>query len=278
MRYEKHYLEDIFPGLPAYKAKTPLTLYLPEPSDEINPGATYPCVLVCPGGGYWMTSRREAEPVALRFLGNGIAAAVVDYSCPDARYPMQLLQILAAITYLRRNSREFHIDPEKIAVMGFSAGGHAACSAGVFWQEEFVQEALGIQLGENKPNGMILAYPVITTGKYANEGSFANLLGDHPSPELLEKMSLEKQVTENTPQAFLWHTAEDTCVPVENSLLLAMALHEKGIPIEMHIYPNGWHGLSLCDETVNRPEDVTDAARYCRDWMPHCIKWVKEIL
>ena len=278
MRYETIYLEDFFADLPRVEQKTRMTLYIPERSEEINMEAEYPCAVICPGGGYWRTSRREAEPVALRLLGSGIAAAVVDYACGGTQYPVQLLQVLAAVTYIRRNSRELHIVPDKIAVMGFSAGGHAACSAGFFWQEEFVEKTLGIKHGEDKPNGMILCYPVITSGKYAHEDSFKCLLGENPEPELLEKMSLEKQVTKDAPQAFIWHTSEDGLVPMENSLLIAMALHEKGIPVELHIYPKGEHGLSLCDETVSRPEDISEPVRYCAEWVEHCIRWIKEIL
>lgn len=277
MRYEKIFLEDVFSGLETPPQKTPLTIYIPDMNDEVYGERTFRCVLICPGGGYEYTSKREAEPVALRLAGQGIAAAVINYSC-GPHYPMQLLQVLAAVTYLRRNSSDLHIDPEKIAVMGFSAGGHAACSAGVFWQEEFAEKALGIAHGEDKPNGMILCYPVITSGEFAHRGSFDALLGENPAAELLEKMSLEKQVTKDTPQAFLWHTAEDGLVPAENSLLLAMALREKGIPLEMHIYPKGHHGMSLCDETVDRPENVTDGARYCSEWFPRCVKWIKEIM
>ena len=125
---------------------------------------------------------------------------------------------------------------------------------------------------------MILCYPVITSGEYAHKDSFKCLLGEEASQELFDKMSLEKQVTEHAPQAFIWHTAEDGLVPMENSLLLATALRAKGIPIELHIYPKGHHGLSLCDNTVNKPEDVSAAAEYCAGWVQDCIRWIKEIL
>lgn len=277
MKYEKIYLEDYFPNLPKAKEKTQVTLYIPDVWKKVDMEQTFPCTVICPGGRYLWRSEREAEPVALRMLGNGIAAAVVNYAC-DQRYPLQMLEILAAITYIRRNSRKLHINPGKIAVMGFSAGGHAACTAGLFWQEEQVEEALSIRHGEDRPDGMILCYPVITTGKYAHTGSVISLLGEEPDPKLLEKMSLEKQVTEKAPHAFIWHTSEDGSVPLENSLSIAAALHEKGIDVEMHIYPRGYHGLSLCDETVTKPEDITDAVRYCEDWVSHCVKWIKEIL
>ncbi len=278
MNYKEIYLEDHFPNLPWTGKKTHVTLYIPQVSKAIHADALYPCVVICPGGGYSYVSEREGEPVALRFLGCGIAAAVVEYACEGAHYPVQLLQVLAAVTYVRRNSKELHIHPKQIAVMGFSAGGHAACSAGLFWQEGFVYEALGIQEKEDRPDGMILCYPVVTSGEYAHRGSFLCLLGEKPDPALLEKVSLEKQVTKSAPPAFLWHTAQDGSVPAENSLLLAAALHRNGIPLELHIYPYGHHGLSLCDDTVNRPEEVTDAAKYCSGWMWHCIRWIREVL
>lgn len=278
MIYKKIFLEDCFPNLPKAKEKTQVTLYFPEVWGEVDKEQTFPCTVICPGGSYWWCSEREAEPVALKMVGNGIAAAVVNYACDYQHYPLQLLEILAAITYVRRNSKEFHIDPEKIAVMGFSAGGHVACTAGLFWQEELAEKALGIEHGEDKPNGMILCYPVITSGKYTHEGSMKCLLGDDPDPALLEKMSLENQVTENAPHTFIWHTSEDGLVPLENSLYIAQALHEKGKDVEMHIYPRGGHGLSICDETVTKQEDMSDTIKYCSDWVPHCIKWIKEIL
>lgn len=278
MRYEKIFLEDFFPNLPKAKEKTQVTLYIPDVWKEVDEDQTFPCTVICPGGSYWWCSEREAEPVALRMLGNGIAAAVVNYACQYQHYPLQLLEILAAITYIRRNSESLHIDPERIAVMGFSAGGHAACTAGLFWQEKLAEDALGIAHGEDKPNGMILCYPVITSGEYTHEGSMKCLLGDDPDAELTAKMSLENQVTENASKAFIWHTSEDGLVPVENSLLIASALHKKGIDVEMHIYPRGGHGLSLCDETVTKRDGLDDAAKYCSDWIPHCIKWIKEIL
>lgn len=278
MKYEKIYLEDHFPNLPKAKEKTQVTLYIPDVWKEVDESQTFPCTVICPGGGYWWCSEREAEPIALRMLGNGIAAAVVNYACEYQHYPLQLLEILAAITYIRRNSQDLHIDPEKIAVMGFSAGGHAACSAGLFWQDKLAEDTLGIAHGEDKPNGMILCYPVITSGEYTHEGSMKCLLGDEPSAELTAKMSLENQVTENAPHAFIWHTSEDGLVPVENSLLIATALHKKGIDVEMHIYPKGGHGLSLCDETVSKIDSLDNVTKYCSDWVPHCIKWIKEIL
>lgn len=278
MRYETIYLEDHFPNLPKAKEKTKVTLYIPDVWKEVDLEQTFPCTVICPGGGYMWCSEREAEPVALRMLGNGIAAAVVDYACDNQRYPLQMLQILAAITYIRRNSTTLHINPDKIAVMGFSAGGHAAATAGLFWQEKIAEDTLGIDHGENKPNGMILCYPVITSGPYAHEDSIKTLLGEEADPSLVAKMSLENQVTNNAPKAFIWHAGQDGLVPPENSLFMATALQMKGISVELHLYARGGHGLSLCDETVSKPEYIDDPIKECSDWVPHCIKWIKEIL
>ena len=118
----------------------------------------------------------------------------------------------------------------------------------------------------------------ITSGEYTHEGSMKCLLGDDPDPKLLEKMSLEDQVTDDAPQAFIWHTSEDGLVPLENSLFLAEALHKKGKNVEMHIYPKGGHGLSLCDDTVSKKADLSDDVKYCSEWIGHCIRWIKEIL
>lgn len=275
MLYEKINLQDHFPSLP----ETEMTLYIPGISAEINEKAEFPFVIICPGGGYEWVSERESEPVALRFLGKGIGTAVVKYSDGyKAHYPTQLLQISAAVAYARRNAVKLHIRQDKIAVMGFSAGGHAAASAALMWQEEFAEKALGIAQGENRPDGMILCYPVITSGKYAHKDSFLHLLGENAAEKELEWVSLEKRVTENAPKAFIWHTDQDGLVPAENSLLLALALREKHIPTELHLYPYGHHGLSLCDETVNKPADLDPYADYCSGWAESCIRWIKEIL
>ena len=277
MLYKELYLEDYFP-LPDVGQKTKATLYIPSVSGEFSAEKRFPCVIVCPGGGYSFTSDREAEPIALRLIGKGIAAIVVRYSVSPIRYPMQLLQISAAVALARRNSAEWHLDGDKISVMGFSAGGHAAASIGVLWQEEFIPEALGIEYGENKPNGMILCYPVISSGDIAHRGSFDNLLGEFKSPELLEKLSLEKQVTPNAPPAFLWHTANDGAVPVENTLMMASALQANGISFELHIYPDGVHGLSLCDDTTSNSRSPALINPVAAGWADLCIDWIKRTL
>jgi len=271
MTYKEFFLEDEFPGLPDVGVKTKATLYVPELSREIDPERRHACVVICPGGGYCFTSDREAEPLALRLLGYGVASLVVRYAINPVRYPMQLLQVSAAVALARRKADEWHLDPQNITVMGFSAGGHAAAAAGILWDEDCIPAYLGIQKGENRPDGMILAYPVITSGPKAHRGSIVSLLGEFSNPVLLDKVSLEKQVKENTPPAFIWHTRDDACVPVENSLMLMTALAEKGIGFEAHIYPHGEHGLSLSDYTTDKTPKNTDV----RNWIDMAIRWIK---
>ena len=145
---------------------------------------------------------------------------------------------------IRQNHSQWHVDPEKIIVAGFSAGGHLAASLGVFWQEDFLTETLSGANHEWCPNGLLLSYPVLSSGEFAHEGSFRALLGNRYD-EQKAQLSLEKQVSRNTSPTFLWHTLEDGLVPAENSLLFAKQLRKFDIPYELHIFPRGGHGLSL---------------------------------
>lgn len=230
-----------------------------------------PAVLVLPGGGYAFTSEREATPVALAFAAAGISAFVLRYTCaPGARFPTQVIQALQAVKVIREHAEEWNIDPDKIAVCGFSAGGHLTASTGVFWNHEIMREH-GFHGDAHKPNGLILCYPVITGGEKAHRGSFENLLGDQYSDEMIELTSLEKQVTRDTPKSFLWHTYDDDGVPVENSLLFASALAENGVPFELHVYPHGCHGLSLANGLVNGPDGVLPNVQ---TWVKFATEWV----
>lgn len=206
-----------------------------------------PFVVVCPGGGYNHISPREGEYLALQFLAMGYHAAVLSYSVTPAVYPTQLLELTKAMALIRKNAKEWRVDKNKIFVQGSSAGGHLAASFGCFWKEELFTAAAGGDPETIRPNGLILSYPVITSGEYAHRGSFQMVLGERYK-ELLEKMSLEKQVNVDTPKTFIWHTFEDGTVPVENSLLFISALRKQGIPFECHIYPKGKHGLGLGNE------------------------------
>ena len=252
------------------KGKAVLETYIQENSPEMDLNRKRRAILVCPGGGYEYVSDREKEPIAMKFFGEGFAVFTLTYEvAPQVRHPQPILDVSRAMWIIRENAVKWNIDTDKIAVCGFSAGGHLAASLGVLWSEEYISQLSGMPKGINKPNAMILSYPVITSGEFAHRGSFENLLGNAATTEEVDRMSLEKRVTERTPPAFIWHTFDDACVPVENSLLFAGALREKGIPFELHIFNSGPHGLALCDE-----ETVT-INPHAAKWISLCSEWLK---
>lgn len=236
-------------------------------SPEMDLDRIRPVMVICPGGGYGFTSDREAEPIAMKFFDAGMHAVVLRYSVAPVEYPVALRQVAWSVAWLREHAEEYHIDPNRIIVQGFSAGGHLAASYGVFWKNKaFLADELQVDPEALRPNGLILSYPVITSGAKAHRGSFVNLLGNQYD-ELVDEMSLENQVSEDTPQVFMWHTAPDTGVPVENSLLFFQALHEKNIPVELHIYPFGEHGLALATEETGMVQ------KECQSWVKLAIDW-----
>ena len=282
-----------------------------------------PLVLVCPGGGYHFTSEREAEIVAMQFNAMGYHSAVLDYSCAPAQFPTALLELSKSVAYLRAHAKEWCIDPDKIAVLGFSAGGHLAASLGVFWNTEWfarireesaahaaaeataahaAAEATTAQpadwnsaaqyadcataaatpdltaaltADQIRPNRIILAYPVITTGEHAHRESINNLLGEARCSDSawLEKMSLEKQDLSDFPPAFIWHTSYDGSVPIENSLFLVAALAKYRKPLEYHVFPGNVHGMSLANwrtRSLERPMDTP-----AKKWIELVHTWLE---
>ncbi|MDV4152079.1 alpha/beta hydrolase [Clostridium sp. AL.422] len=254
-----------------------INVYIPDNSEEININKKRTTIVICPGGGYVGTSDREAEPVAFRFLSEGFNVIILRYSVAPNRFPSAILELSATMNYVHEMSETWNVDNNKIIVCGFSAGGHLVGSLGVLWNKDFISEALKIKKSNIKPNGMILGYPVITSGEFAHKGSFENLLGEESSKEEREKLSLEKLVSKDTPQTFLWHTFDDGAVPVENSLLFANSLNENKIPFELHIYPSGVHGLSLCDETSANKNDLNHINTHVESWFKLAIKWIDSI-
>lgn len=246
-----------------------LTIYIQDYSADMHIQER-PLILICPGGGYEHLSVREAESVALRFMAMGLHAAVLRYSVAPAKYPVQIGELAFAMKYIRSHAKEWHVTDSKIFVQGSSAGGHVAASLGVFWKDEMLWKSVGAESPEEiRPNGMILSYPVITSGEFSHRGSFEKLLGETCAAKqeaLLEKLSLEKQVTPDTPPTFIWHTFTDATVPVENSLLFVSALKKYGIPTEFHMYVKGEHGLALATEQT--------ASTGGRHMQQECASWV----
>ena len=234
-------------------------------------------ILICPGGGYQWLSPREAQPVARAFAAAGWAAAVVYYTVREkpGQPPLGTLPVRQLGEALQTMQQRF---PALSAlVCGFSAGGHLAASYGVFWKKKtFLAEELGVDAEQLRPNGLLLSYPVITSGPKAHRGSFTNLLGDRYD-ELVDEMSLENQVSLDTPKTFLWHTAPDDCVPVENSILFFTALHALEIPVEMHIYPVGGHGLGLASEETQSYEYQNAVREECQSWISLALSWMQHL-
>lgn len=240
-----------------------------------------PLILVCPGGGYHFTSEREAEIIAMQFNAMGYHTAVLRYSCKPAQFPTALLELSRAVAHLRAHAQKYMIDPERIAVLGFSAGGHLAASLGVFWNTEWfakIREEAGVALTaqEIKPDGLILAYPVITSGEYAHRDSFTDLLGEERAKDSwwLEKMSLEKQNLKDVPPVFLWHTSYDSSVPLENSLYFATQLIKARKPLEYHIFPGDVHGISLADWRTRSEKRMEDTAAV--QWIGLVHTWLEK--
>lgn len=263
--------------------ETKLTTYIQEHYKEIDIESR-PLVLVCPGGAYAYTSPREGEALAFQFLAMGYHAAVLNYSCAPAVYPTALTELAYSIKLIREHAEEWHVNPRQIIVLGCSAGGHLTASMGVFWEEDLLAEALGVKNKEMlRPDGLILCYPVITSGGFAHRGSIQNLLGigeeelDERKNPLIEKMSLENQVSAKTPPTFIWATYTDGSVPVENSLLFVNALRKAGVTTEFHMYPCGGHGLSLATYltgSVAVQEEVATWIKLVHTWIEN--RFVRE--
>lgn len=221
-------------------------------------GEKIAAVLVLPGGGYGLCSNQEGAPVAAWLNSIGINAFVLDYRVAPSKHPAPYHDARRAIQYIRYHAEEFNIDPEKIGVIGFSAGGHLAATLSNLYdvKNELVDDE--IENVSARPYLSMLCYPVISSGEHAHTGSFDNLTGDND--ELRAEMSMENAVHTDTPKTFIWHTTEDGIVVVQNAYLYASALARQGIPHEVHVYPYGGHGLGLCS--------VGDCHR-----MPHVAQW-----
>lgn len=244
--------------------------YLHDVSETMPVHAVRPCVVVCPGGGYNHCSEREKDPPALALFAAGYQVFTLSYSTGDlARDFRPLMELSLLIMKIREQHVQWQVEPDKIAVMGFSAGGHLAASIGTLWNHEALTCKLDTNGGQNRPNALVLCYPVITSGEHENPGSLQLVSGGDPS--LRAFFALEKHVSADTPPTFLWHTADDATVPVENTLLFCEALRGHGIPFESHIFQHGKHGLSMCNAEVNSPNPA------CAPWFGLCLSWLGQV-
>ncbi|MDO4268296.1 MAG: alpha/beta hydrolase [Eubacteriales bacterium] len=263
------------PGQQTGPAK--LRLYL---LDQLSfaPDRRRPVILILPGGGYERRSDRESEPIAMKFLAMGCHAAVLEYSVAPNCFPVALRELAGAISELRSRAEEYHINPRAIIPCGFSAGGHLAASLGAFWNRpEIYGGGAGLLSPDQaRPDGLILSYPVITSGPFCHKGSFERLLGGQADDGTKrELVSLERQISPDFPPVFFWHTVTDSSVPVENSLLLASALKQNGVNFEMHIYPSGIHGVALgTEETAGIDHRALEPC--CQSWISLVQSWLED--
>lgn len=230
-----------------------------------------PAVVVFPGGGYSFTSEREAERIAVSYNAAGYHAFVVYYAVAPHIHPLPIQNAAKALELVRENAEEWKVETDKIAVCGFSAGGHLAASISTLWNDPEIFPGGEEENKLHRPDASILAYPVITAGEFAHKGSFDNLLGSTEPCELREKLSLEKRVTEKNPPAYIWHTYEDNAVPVENSLMFAMELRKHNVAFDLHIFQKGQHGLSLVSD-----ERIWSVPKFSRkySWLTQSVEWM----
>ena len=242
---------------------------------EYGPECIKGNVIICPGGAYRWHSPREALPVAKAFAAQGWKPWILYYKVSvhgEVLGTAPLCQAAAAVRKVRAAS-----PGRPVILCGFSAGGHVAASLGVHWNDEHL--FAGEDCSVIRPDGLILGYPVITAGKYAHRESMEMLAG--PDPAAAEGnlagpgyYGLEAHVDAQTPPAFIWHTAGDSTVAVQNSLCFAESLAAKGVPFEMHIYPYGEHGLSLATMEVEEPEKHRYADAHVAGWFEQCVQWL----
>lgn len=251
-------------GTPYYEAsygqpETTVTFY---PADVKEPAG---CVIVFPGGGYSIRAGHEGKDICEMLNENGFHAFVLNYRLAPYKHPVELTDALRSIRFVRYHAEKFGIKKDKIAILGFSAGGHLAISAAEHFDYGLGDDAADeIDRVSSRPDGAVFCYPVSTlVGEYTHEGTKINITGQREDSELAHMLSGQESAREDMPPVFIWHTFEDAGVPVENSLMLAAALRKKKVPVEMHIFPTGAHGLGLAPSI---PHTAQWASLLCR-WL-----------
>ncbi len=249
---------------PDYRPK--IRIYYPSLRIGENDQKKLAAILICPGGGYYVQAPHEGEPFARFFSLYGIVGVVLTYRVFPDRYPGSYSDACRAMRLLRKNADKYRIDPDRIGIMGFSAGGHLAST--VATQPDLYKNPEDDLVNQYsaRPDRVILGYPVISfVDDFAHEGSKKSLLGENPDPEMVEQLSNNHRVTEKTPSAFLFHTASDQGVPVYNSISFAEACIKNNVPVALHVFPEGRHGVGMAKEDPK-----------LSIWTENLINWLQE--
>ena len=262
--------QPLWPEAPGALATEPIADHQPAITIYSPPMPNDTAVVICPGGGYGhLALDYEGHQIAQWLNTMSITGVVLEYRMHRGGYthPIPLLDAQRALRTIRFRAKELHLNPEHIGILGFSAGGHLASTAGTHFDAGKVESDDPIDRVSCRPDFMLLCYPVIAFGeKFTHQGSQNNLIGPDASNELIEFLSNEKQVTPQTPPTFLFHTDEDTAVPAENSVMFYLALRQAKVPAELHLYRKGRHGLGLAKDVVGT-----------EDWSKACEQWLKNM-
>lgn len=247
-----------------------LEIYIADKIKDLTRSA----ILVIPGGGYGgVCKEREGEPIGMAFMPYGYNAFVLNYSVQKKPYPSHLIQASKAMKHIRDNAEKYNIDPEKVFAVGFSAGGHLAASLGTMWDMKEIYDEIDMPLGYNKPDGMMLIYPVLSD----HMGSFQYLLmKENPTEAELAKVNIDNYVNENSSPAFIVHTSNDDIVPVKNSISFANKLAEQGIKFELHIFPDGPHGVALGNDITRCGNEKWEDAAIAK-WVESAVYWANNL-
>lgn len=257
-----------------------LTSYIQLQCHELPNQKALPAVIIFPGGGYKFLSERESDPIAFSWLAKGYNVFILRYSIQEyAAFPQPMLDAFKAIAHIRQQHQQYNIHPDKIALLGFSAGGHLAASVGTLWNREEYQHLADVKGEEHKPNALMLAYPVITTDwmKLDIEANLKIILRDKfDDPKMISTVSCHYNVGSHTPPTFLFHTTEDQTVPASDSLKFATALDEYSVPYELHIFEHGPHGISRANVlTDDGTELKVEPEVQC--WEDLCSAWLDRL-
>ncbi|QAT39752.1 alpha/beta hydrolase [Clostridium sp. JN-9] len=284
-----------------------LTAYILDNPNEFKADKKRPAVIICPGGGYLGIVDRESEPVAMRFAANGYHVFVLRYSTyytekisdynnlpngnEKSAFPAPWFDLAKAMVIIKENADKWCLDSDKITLCGFSAGGHLAAYMGVHWQDDILKKKFKVHSKFFKPNALILGYPLLDfkvmkdnllenpnefQKRYFEISSKAVFGNFNPSDKELTELSPVNYVSSNTPPSFIWHTADDSFVYVENSIKFASQLTRNKVPYELHIFEQGPHGLSLCDETT--AGDESHISPHCSIWFDLAMEWMKKYI